>query len=48
MSKKLTIITTVNQQSEVYEAIKHNPEFVKNWEKLMKAFGMTQEEFALI
>jgi hypothetical protein len=48
VSDKPTIITTLSQQFEVYEAIKHNPEFVKNWEMLMKAFGMTDEEFALI
>lgn len=48
MSDKPTIITSLSQQFEVYQAIKDKPESVKNWEILMKAFGMTDEEFALI
>lgn len=48
MSDKLTIITTLSQQFEVYQAIKDKPESVKRWEILMRAFGMTDEEFALI
>lgn len=49
MSKlKQAIITLFSEQFEVYQAIKDNPEHVKNWENLMKAFGMTDEEFALI
>ena len=48
MSEKATIITSCDQQFKVYEAIKDKPESVKNWEILMKAFGMTDEEFALI
>lgn len=48
MSDKPTIITSLSQQFEVYQAIKDNPETVKNWETLMTAFGMTDEEFALI
>lgn len=48
MSEVPTIVTTLDQQFEVYQAIKDNPQSVKNWEILMKAFGMTDEEFALI
>ena len=48
MSDKPVIITTLSQQFEVYATIKDDPELVKNWEILMKAFGMTDEEFALI
>ena len=48
MSDKPVIITTLSQQFEVYAAIKDDPERVRNWEILMKAFGMTDEEFALI
>ena len=48
MTDKPTIITTLSQQFEVYQAIKDKPDAVKNWEILMKAFGMTDEEFALI
>lgn len=48
MSDKPVIITTLSEQFKVWEAIKDNPEQVKNWESLMKAFGMTDEEFALI
>jgi len=48
VSDRPTIITTLSQQFEVYEAIKDKPESVKNWEILMRAFGMTDEEFALI
>ena len=48
MSDKPVIITTLSEQFKVWEAIKDNPERVKNWEILMKAFGMTDEEFALI
>jgi hypothetical protein len=48
LNDKPTIITTLAQQFEVYEAIKDNLESVKNWEILMRAFGMTDEEFALI
>ena len=48
MNEKPTIITSLSQQFEVYQAIKDKSESVKNWEILMKAFGMTDEEFALI
>lgn len=48
MSEPIQIITTLDQQFEVYEVIKNDPERVKNWEILMKAFDMTDEEFALI
>jgi hypothetical protein len=48
VNEKPTIITSLSQQFEVYQAIKDKPESVKNWEILMKAFGMTDEEFALI
>lgn len=48
MNEKPTIITTLSQQFEVYQAIKDKPELVERWEILMRAFEMTDEEFALI
>ena len=48
MSNKPTIITSLSQQSEVYQAIKNKPEVVKDWEALMRAFGISDEELKLI
>jgi hypothetical protein len=48
VNDKPTIITTLSQQFEVYQAIKDKPESVKNWQILMRAFGMTDAEFSLI
>ena len=48
MSDKPTIITSLSQQLEVYQAIKDKPESVKNWEILMRAIGVTDENIALI
>lgn len=48
MNEKPTIITTLSQQFEVYQVIKDKPELVERWEILMRAFEMTDEEFALI
>lgn len=48
MSKSAEIITSIEQQKEVYKALKNNQEALERWEGMMRIVGMTDENIALI
>ena len=48
MSESAEIITSIEQQKEVYAALKNNQEALERWESMMRMLAMTEENIALI
>jgi hypothetical protein len=48
MSKPIQIVMGANQPKEIYEGLKGNTEALKRWEQLMRIFGLSESEIALI
>lgn len=42
------IVTSLDQQSEVYQRLKHDPEAVANWEKMMRTLLISDAGIAFI
>jgi hypothetical protein len=48
MSEPIQIVMGANQPREIYEALKGNKESLERWEQLMRVFGLSESEIALI
>jgi hypothetical protein len=48
MSESDKVITSIEQQRDVYKALKNNPDALGRWENMMRMLGMTEESIELI
>lgn len=48
MSESDEIITSIEQQREIYKALKNNPDALGRWENMMRMLGVAEESIQLI
>lgn len=48
MNELNQLLTTIEQQKKVYQALSHNPEAQERWEKLMREIGMNEKTLKFI